>query len=197
LPYCDECGFPLPDGAAFCPNCGAAIKKKAEAPASQRENIMNFLSAGLVGAFLSVTISLFSMPVDLYFIPSFVSSLIVIYLAKTEKLKDATIIAMTVFLFANAIINGVNLGTLYINNKSLSEYPEVANRVPTLLDVIMYTASPIMAIVAGYIGVNLTPKRREEHVPVPSGGGEEGGPGGIIYSLKGDRDTSASQPHNV
>ena len=30
MPYCSNCGKELPENAAFCPNCGAPVKRVAE-----------------------------------------------------------------------------------------------------------------------------------------------------------------------
>jgi len=177
MPNCDKCGFQLPDGASFCPNCGATVKKKMEVSESPRKSVMNLLKMGLLGAFLSVTLSSFSL-IPLYFVPSFISSLIVIFLSKARRIEDATWIAMSVYLFENAIIASMVLASnLIVGQVELSQ-------TITLVDLIMFIAYPVTALVAGYIGVNLVPKKKEEPLPVPYKEGEERGPGGIVYSLK-------------
>lgn len=194
--YCDNCGFSLPDGSAYCPHCGVPVKKRTEVAMAPREPIGRILQAGVIGAFLSVMISSLSPPnLDLYFIPSFVSVLITIYLSRSRRLDEALAVALAVYLFAEAILTGLTLGTLYAQDIPLSEvYGEY---VPSLVDVVMYTARPITAVVAGYIGVRISPKPSvKERSPLTYRRDEE--PGGIIYSLERDSEKPlTSSPHKV
>ena len=184
MSYCDNCGFSLPDGSVYCPQCGAPVKKRIEVAAAPREPLGRILQAGVLGAFLSVMISSLSpQNLDLYFIPSFLSALIIIYLSRSRRLVEAVTIALAVYVFADAIAAGVTLGFLNSQGMSLSE--AYGNYVPSLLDVIMYSASPITAVVAGFIGFRLAPKPSvREGSPVTYRREEE--PGGIIYSLERD-----------
>jgi len=132
---------------------------------------------------------------DLYFIPSFLSTLITIYLSRSRRLVEAVAIALAVYVFADAIAAGVTLGFLNSQGMSLSE--AYGNYVPSLLDVVMYSASPITAVVAGYIGFRLAPKPSvREGPPVTYRKEEE--PGGIIYSLERDSEKPlTSSPHKA
>ncbi len=183
----------MPEKAEFCPNCGA-VTKKARA-AETKVSVAKYLQVGLFGAFLSVTIQLFSF-VPLYFVPSFLASVIIIYLFKVGKLKDAMITAMTVYLIEEAVTSALVLGPVYLDNIPLADL--YGDYVPTLVDVILYVAGPITAIIAGYIGAGLVSGGKKEPAPSPYGRREERGPGGIVYSLK--RNTgkaSAPSPDKV
>jgi len=196
MSYCDNCGLSLPDAAEYCPNCGSPVKKRVEVPLPSRSAIGRILQAGVMGAFLSILISSFSpQGVDMYFIPSFLSSLIAVYLARARRLDEAVAIALTVYVFADGILTGIALGTLYFQGISLSDV--YAGYVPTLVDVIMYTADPVTAIVAGYIGVRLTSRgRMRQPEPITYGRREE--PGGVIYSLEADpEERSSASSHKV
>jgi len=179
---CERCGFVLPEGAVFCPNCGAPIKQKTAVLVSTRDDVTSFLNKGLLGAFLSVTMWYFSPNVDLFFLPSFMASLIVTYLSRVKRFKDATLIALTIYLFADAIEAGIVLGSVYASNEPLASL--YGDYVPTLFDVLMYTVSPLTALVAGYIGARLAPGKEEEALPISYNRKEESGPGGVVYSIK-------------
>jgi hypothetical protein len=196
MPQCDNCGFRLPEGAEYCPNCGAPVKRRTEVRAPSPAAIGRILQAGVIGAFVSILISSFSPSgLDLYFIPSFVSSLIAIYLSRARRLDEALAIALAVYLFADGIVAGIALGTLYAQDVPLADL--YGNYVPTLVDVIMYTANPITAVIAGYIGVRLT-SRGQERRPPPITYGRREEPGGVIYSLEANRgEKSPSSPHKV
>jgi len=136
----------------------------------------------------------------LYFIPSFLASLIVIYLSKTRRINEAIAIALAVYFFTNTIGVVINYTILYFNNESPltnPEFREILAEVPTLLDVIMYAADPLTAIAAAYIGVRLPSKTPVKEGP-PVGYRREEEPGGVIYSLEGDQNKlPALTPHNV
>lgn len=196
MSYCDGCGFPLPDGAEYCPNCGSPAKKKTEVPVPSAAALGRILQAGVIGAFLSILMSSFApQGVDLYFIPSFLSSLIAIYLSRARRLVEAVAIALTVYLFADGILTGIALGSLYSGGIPLAEL--YGNYVPTLLDAIMYSADPVTALVAGYVGVRLT-TRGQPRRPSPITYRRREEPGGVIYSLEADPEQrSASSTHKV
>lgn len=161
---CAKCGFKLPEGAAFCPNCGAPAEKFKEA--APPDSIAGLLRLGLIGAFLSLAIQFVAGAagtagaINLYFAPSFLSALIVIYFSKLNRLKDAVIVSMTIYLFTDAIIAGMVLGTFYASNQPLAKY--YGEYVPTILDVLLYTVSPITAVIAGYIGFKTSSRKGEE-----------------------------------
>jgi len=194
--YCDNCGLLLPGGAAYCPYCGARVERKLEVAMAGRESLVRILQAGVLGAFFSVMISSFSpQNINMYFIPSFLSSLLTIFMSRSKRLDEAVTVSLAVYLFADAILAGIALGSLYIQDVPLADL--YGNYVPTLVDVIMYTVSPITAVVAGYIGVRLSARTRAAERP-PIAYRREEEPGGVIYSLKREPEESlASTPHKV
>lgn len=179
---CSKCGFTLPEGAVYCPNCGTPVKGVEKKDLSA-DSIAGPIRLGLIGTLLSVTILMMSSPlmVDLYFIPSFLSTIAVTYFSRTKRLKDAVIIAMTTYLFTEAINAGLVLGMLYVEQQKLSSL--YGDYIPSLIDVLMYSISPITAIIAGYIGFKLAPEKREELYAYTREGGF--GPT-LLYRLRGD-----------
>lgn len=183
---CSKCGFELPEDAIFCPNCGAPVKKLTE-ERKTHESILGIIKLGLLGTFLSLiivsVISAVAEGVELYFIPTFLSALIVIYTSGTKNLKDAIIVSMIIYLLTNAILSGLLLGTLYVQGEKLaSYYSTYYENVPTLADVILYSTSPITAIFAGFVGFKIAPKRRE--ISYEHSKWEEFGPT-LFYNVKG------------
>ena len=183
---CDKCGFPLPEGAGYCPSCGASVLRRAEVFASSFRSVGRILQAGVLGAFISMMIQYFSPPgIDLYFIPSFLASLIVVYLSKAHKLEQTITIALCVYIFADAMVGGLVLGTLYAQGISLAMYYSVTfgNNPPSAIYVIIYVVNPVTALIAGYIGSMLTSKSTGKEISqTPVKREEERG--GIIFSLK-------------
>ena len=202
---CEKCGLPLPNGAEYCPNCGATIRRRREIPIPIAAPIIKLLEAGLLGAFLSIMIgSLNSSGINLSFLPSFIGALVSIFLFKTRRLDEAITIALAVYIFSDAIINVINLASLYFSNMSwidlAGQMPEVydeLHQVPTLLDVIIYAIDPISAIAAAYIGLKITPKPHTIE-PAPYQYGKRAEHGGIVYSVDNDkRKPSDHFPHKV
>lgn len=171
MPYCRTCGTKVPEDAVFCPNCGAPAEARTEPRPDIRENAQKYLFIGLIGAFLSVMINTFSM-INLYFVPSFLSSIFVIYIYRVNRLKDSLVSVFAVYLFADGIIGTLILGQYYVLNTSITITPEI-------LDVILYPFSPISAFISAYLGVKISPKRTEESMS--SHYKTEEGPGGVIY----------------
>ncbi|MEM2643560.1 MAG: zinc-ribbon domain-containing protein [Candidatus Bathyarchaeia archaeon] len=165
---CSKCGFRLPEGAIFCPNCGAPVERIVEKHAISSESIEEPIRLGLIGSVLSISIMLLLSPleqeVNLYFLPSFISALIVTYFSKIKSLRGAIIIAMTTYLFTDAIGASLTLGMLYAEQRTLASL--YGSYIPSLVDVLMYSISPVTAIIAGYIGFRLSPKKREEPLRV-------------------------------
>jgi len=142
------------------------------------------MQAGILGAFLSVMItSLSPLEIQLYFIPSFVSSVIVIFLFRARRLEEAVMISFSVYLFADAILGGIIFGSLYVQNIPLSE--AYGGYMLTFIDVAMYVFNPISALIAAYVGnktILSIEKKTEEPERVGYGLKEKEEPGGIIYS---------------
>jgi len=88
----------LPSGAEYCPNCGTPVRREPKLQRLPSMSIGKVMQAGILGAFLSVMISSLSPPeVQLYFIPSFVSSVIVIFLFRARRLEEAVITSFSVY----------------------------------------------------------------------------------------------------
>lgn len=160
---CDNCGFELPEDAIFCPNCGTRVKE-AELAEKRRENLGRIIMSSLMGVFLSLIISsIFSVAaegIETYFVPTFISALIIIYASRVKSIKDAIIISALIYLFADALLSGLLLGTLYIRGMNLASYYSMYYKdAPTLIDVVLYTISPVTAVLAGVIGYKMVPKR--------------------------------------
>jgi hypothetical protein len=202
---CEKCGLPLPNGAEYCPNCGATIRRRREIPIPIAAPTIKLLEAGLLGAFLAIMIGSFTPSgIKLYFLPSFVGALVSIFLFKTRRLDEAITIALAVYIFSDAIINVINIASLYFSNMSwidlAGQMPEVydeLHQVPTLLDILIYAIDPVSAIAAAYIGLKITPKPHTmEPAPYPYGKRDE--QGGIVYSVDNDkRKLSDHFPHKV
>lgn len=164
LVKCSYCGFDSPEDAAFCPNCGRPLRRAAEVQ-GRPEDIGRIIKLGLAGVFLSLIISsviaVAAEGFDPYFLPTFLSSLIIIYASRTKNLKDAIIISALIYLATDALLSGLLLGTLYVQGIKLSSYYSIHYRdAPTLIDVILYTISPITAILAGFIGYKVAPSEK-------------------------------------
>jgi len=164
---CDRCGFSIPEDAVFCPNCGAPVRKVV-GKEKIREDIWRNIRLGLLGTFLALIINSMiytaAEGLNLYFMPHFLSALIVICASRTKNIKDAMIISMLIYMLTEAILTGLLLGTLYMNGEKLASYYSIYYKdAPTLADVIFYSISPISSILAGFIGFKIAPKRREEY----------------------------------
>jgi len=147
-------------------------------------HIEKIIQAGVLGAFFSVMISSFTpRGIQLYFIPSFISSMLVIFLFRVRRLEDAVAVAFAVYLFADALLGGMTLGYLYIQNISLSE--AYRGYSLTLIDVAGYISNPVSALIAAYVGNKLVLniwRREENRRPDYIFEDEEKG-GGIIYNI--------------
>lgn len=175
MPYCRNCGTEMPEDARFCPSCGATVEAKTPTTPEAAENIFRYVVVGLLGGFLSVMITLFSGETDLVFIPSFVASIIVIFMYRISELKDSLIASLSIYLFAEGILGALVLGYSYA-----FQTPYEVIWEPQIWEVALYSFTPISAILAAYIGVKMGPKKKEQ-VVVSSRRRE--GPGGVIYGV--------------
>ena len=185
---CEKCGFPLPEDAEYCPNCGSPVRRAHTPSRVALMSAGRILQAGILGAFISVMISSLAPPrVQLYFIPSFVSSLLVIFLFRTRRFEEAITISFAVYLFSDAILGGIIFGSLYIKGISLSE--AYRGYMLTFLDVAAYVFNPVSALIAAYLGNRIAlsmigESGEYERTAEQYASEEAGGPGGVIYSLK-------------
>ena len=147
-------------------------------------HVEKIIQAGVLGAFFSVLISsLTPRGIQLYFIPSFVSSVLIIFLFRVRRLEDAIAIAFAVYLFADALLGGMTLGYLYIENIPLSE--AYRGYSLTFIDVAGYIFNPVSALIAAYVGNKLVLNvwRREENRRVDYIFEDEEQSRGIIYNI--------------
>ncbi len=181
MPYCRNCGSEMPEDARFCPSCGATIEAKTPATPQVAETMFRYIVVGLLGAFLSVTISFFFGDVlatisnSFYFIPSFVASVVVIFVYRINDVKDSLIASLTIYLFAEGIIGALVLGQYYILQTPYEVFWE-----PEIWEVALYSFAPISAIMAAYLGVKIGPKKKER---VLVSRRRREGPGGVIYNV--------------
>lgn len=168
----------MPEEALFCPNCGTPVEQKKAAPTQpvQEPKAMGkTLMAGAIGTFLSILINVF-FP-SLYFLPSFIASLVAIYFFKLRSFNETLVASLMIYLFTDGILGILILGMFYYATNTPFEF---SLGVPSLWDVLSYILSPITAFLAGYLGVVMSSGRPPIILPRR----EEEGPGGVIYSLK-------------
>ncbi len=173
MPYCRNCGVQLSENATLCPNCGEPVEVKTQFTPDIKKTALRCLVIGLVGSVLSMAINLFS-GIDLYFIPSFVSSIFIIYTYRVNDFRESLIATFAVYLFTDGILGTLVLGQYYILN-------ETYIFIPGFWDVALYPFNPISALIAAYVGVKISPKGRGKPVSVPRR--REEGPGGVVYNL--------------
>lgn len=175
MPYCRDCGTEMPEEARFCPSCGATVEVKTPATPEVAEMMFRYVVVGLLGAFLSVMITVFIGNVNLFFIPSFVASVIVIFMYRISELKDSLIASLTIYLFAEGILLTLELGFIYASGT-----PYKIELLPEIWEIGLYSFTPISAILAAYVGMKIGPKKKEKVLISPR---RREGPGGVIYSV--------------
>ena len=111
------------------------------------------IKAGVSGFLLAVVINLFS-PVYLYFIPSFLVAILVIYIFRLGTLKEGLVAAFMTYIFTDGILGTIVLATSYFANQP---YGPFNIDVWTMFSSIV---SAVTAVIAGYIGVWLAQKRK-------------------------------------
>ena len=119
------------------------------------------IKAGVSGFLLAVVINLLS-PVYLYFIPSFLVAILVIYVFRLGTLKEGLVAAFMTYIFCDGILNTLGSTTYYFANESI---PSFDVDVWTMLSPIV---SAVTAVIAGYIGVRLAQKRKPARELPPS-----------------------------
>ena len=119
------------------------------------------IKAGVSGFLLAVVINLLS-PVYLYFIPSFLVAILVIYVFRLGTLKEGLVAAFMTYIFCDGILNTLGSATYYFANESI---PSFDVDVWTMLSPIV---SAVTAVIAGYIGVRLAQKRKPARELPPS-----------------------------
>jgi hypothetical protein len=117
------------------------------------------ITAGIAGFLLAIAINLFS-PVYLYFIPSFLVAILVIYYFRLGTLKDGLVAAFMTYIFNDGILNTIS-GAAYYNK----QYPAFYVNAWVMISPII---SAITAVIAAYIGVLFAKARKpaEELPPI-------------------------------
>ena len=174
MPYCPNCGAKLPEEeeVRFCPNCGAPVRVISRPTYEIRRSVTRFVAASLLGAMISVMIAS-SSTVNLFFLPSFIASVIVVYLYRMSRFEESLVTSLAIYLFADGIMAVTILGYCYMLQTPYATFIE--DWVPELWEVLLYGLNPVSAFVAAYIGMKISPRRRRMPT-VP-----ERGRGGVIY----------------
>jgi hypothetical protein len=121
------------------------------------------IKAGVYGFLLALVIDAFS-PTYLYFVPSFLVAIFVIFVFRLVTLKDGLVAAFMTYIFSDGVFDTIVLATYYFAN---TPYPSYDVNVLTMLYPMVSAAT---AAIAGYIGVWLAKKRRpaqEFPTPIP------------------------------
>jgi uncharacterized membrane protein YfcA len=121
------------------------------------------IKAGVYGFLLALVIDAFS-PIYLYFIPSFLVAIFVIFVFRLGTLKDGLVATFMTYLFSDGVFGTIVLATYYFENEP---YPSYNVDVLTALYPMVSAAT---AVIAGYIGVWLAQKRKppqEFPTPIP------------------------------
>jgi hypothetical protein len=118
------------------------------------------ITAGVSGFLLAIVINLFS-PIYLYFVPSFLAAIFVIYIFRLGTFKDGLVAAFITYIFNEGILDTMGLATLYLASESYTLSIDV-------WIVFSPIVSSITALMAGYVGVWLSQKRKPaQELPPP------------------------------
>jgi len=121
------------------------------------------IRAGISGFILAIIINLFS-PIALFFIPSFVAAILIIYIFRLETFRDSLVAAFMTYIFTDGILGTLILATLYLENKPY----ELTVDIWLIFSPIV---SAVTAVIAGYVGVMLVqrmkPARELPPPPLP------------------------------
>ncbi len=110
------------------------------------------IRAGISGFLLALTIN-FLTSGWLYFIPSFLAAILIIYLYRIETLKDGLVAAFMTYIFNDGILSTIGLATYYFENTPY----EVSVDIWLVLYPI---ANAVTAMIAGYVGIWLVHKMK-------------------------------------
>jgi hypothetical protein len=111
------------------------------------------IKAGISGFVLAIIINLFS-PVYLYFVPSLLAAILVVYVFRLGTLKDGLVATFMTYIFNDGILGTISLATFYAENKP---YPSVTIDVWTMFSPLV---EAVTAMIAAYVGVWLTQIRK-------------------------------------
>jgi len=110
------------------------------------------IKAGIFGFIIAVVINI-SLPVDLYFLPQFVASMIAIYMFDLRTTKDGLLAAFMTYLFSIGILGSVSLALYLFSN-------EPVNLTVDAWMVLNQIVTPLTALPAALAGVWLAKTRR-------------------------------------
>ena len=118
------------------------------------------IRAGITGLSIALLINLFS-PVDLVFVPSFLASILAIYILRVVTFREGLITSLLTYAFNGGVLGTLSLATLYFENKPYTLTVDV-------LTVFLPLASSITALIATYIGVQLVQRTKpSREMPPP------------------------------
>jgi hypothetical protein len=113
------------------------------------------IKAGIIGIILAVIINItIYIPPPLDWIPTFTVALFVIIIYRLNTIKDALIATFMTYIFNQGILSTLILATYYASN----EPNQTITIDPYLILSPILTA--ISSIIAAYIGVTITKKRK-------------------------------------
>jgi len=168
--FCPKCGTQIKENVSFCPNCGEALKKQLQlSPSGINQGIstgievsskqamlttdlFRSLKAGVYGVLFSLSVNLFS-PIYVYFLPSFLAVILVMYLFRVGTLKDGLITAYTTYIASDSILSTLGLALLFSENGSYVWGG-------TIWDVFLPIVNLLSALIAAYVGVLIVRKRK-------------------------------------
>jgi hypothetical protein len=111
------------------------------------------IRAGIYGFLLAFVINLFS-PVYLYFVPSLLAAILVVYVFRLGTLKEGLVAAFMTYIFNDAILNTISLAVFYSENKP---YPSINVNAWIMFYPLVSAAT---AVIAAYVGVWVTKRRK-------------------------------------
>ena len=124
------------------------------------ESMERSIRAGVTGFSLALLINLFS-PVDLVFVPSFLGSILAIYLLRVGTFREGLVTSLLTYVFNDGVLGTLSLATLYLENQPYTLNVDV-------LTVFLPIANSITALIATYIGVQLVQRAKpSQELPPP------------------------------
>ena len=110
------------------------------------------MRAGISGFLLALTINFLTSGL-LYFIPSFLAAILIIYLYRIETLRDSLVAAFMTYIFNDGILSTIVLATYYFEN--------MPYEVSVDIWLVLYPiANAVTAMIAGYVGIWLVHKMK-------------------------------------
>ena len=111
------------------------------------------IKAGIVGFFLSFAANAL-LPVYLYFVPSFIVAILVIYFYRLATFKDGLVAALMTYLFSDLILGTIDLAASFVVNEP---YPSFDVDVLLMLSPL---GEAVSVVIAAFIGMWLVQKSK-------------------------------------